>query len=77
MVDTWIDYFSPEGEDGKAKLNERDEHGMAAVHYAAKFNRLEILKKLHDNGAGNAKSLSLSLSLLSLSINFFSIQISH
>lgn len=53
MVDAWIEYVSPD----MGKLNERDEHGMAAVHYAAKFNRLRILKKLYNSGAG--KSLSL------------------
>ena len=43
------------GEDVHKKLNERDEHGMAPAHYAAKFNRFEILKQLHNSGAGKIK----------------------
>ena len=32
-------------------LNEKDAEGYTAVHYAAKFNRFEILKLLVDSGA--------------------------
>ena len=32
-------------------LNENDAEGYTAVHYAAKFNRFEILKLLVDSGA--------------------------
>ena len=62
MVDVWIEYVSPEGEDGRNKLNERDEHGMAPVHYAAKFNRLDNLRKLYTSGAGKSLSSPPSLS---------------
>ena len=30
----------------------KDSHGYAPVHYAAKFNRPEILRKLVEGGAG-------------------------
>ena len=61
VVTAWIEYFSQEGETDVSKLNERDGRGMAPVHYAAKFNRLRILKKLYNSGAGTSLSLSPSL----------------
>ena len=35
----------------KAELNALDKHGLAAMHYAAKFNRFTIMAKLIDEGA--------------------------
>ena len=52
IVDKWIHFLSGEGGEMTNKMNEKDEHGMAAIHYAAKFNRFQILVKLHKNGAG-------------------------
>ena len=34
----------------KKKVKFHDKHGFAPVHYAAKLNRLEILKHLHREG---------------------------
>ena len=53
IIDDWIDFLSTKrNEVRKSKLDEKDEHGMAAIHYAAKFNRYKILLKLCKNGAG-------------------------
>ena len=42
-VKKWLKY-------DKKRVKIRDKHGYAPVHYAAKFNRLEILRILHVNG---------------------------
>ena len=34
----------------KKRVRYRDKHGYAPVHYAAKFNHVEILEKLHKEG---------------------------
>ena len=53
-MDDWIAYLSTKSECVRNDtLNEKDEHGMAAIHYAAKFNHFVILVKLCENGAGN------------------------
>ena len=54
IVEEWIEFLSSK-EDGEmlSTMNERDEHGMAPIHYAAKFNRFKILVKLHEHCAGN------------------------
>ena len=43
LVNEWI---------GKCDLNALDADGYAAMHYAAKFNRLKIIELLESNGAG-------------------------
>ena len=42
-VKKWLEY-------DKKRVRVQDKHGYAPVHYAAKFNRLEILQMLHDEG---------------------------
>ena len=42
-VEEWLKY-------NNKRVRFRDKHGYAPVHYAAKFNRLEILKLLHEQG---------------------------
>lgn len=52
IIDDWIDFLSTKKDEvRRKKLDEKDEHGMAAIHYAAKFNRYKILVKLCDNRA--------------------------
>ena len=56
IVEEWIEFLaSQEDEEMLSTMNERDEHGMAAIHYAAKFNRFKILVRLHEHGAGKAQ----------------------
>ena len=58
IIDDWIDFLSTKGgEVRRRKLDEMDEYGMAAIHYAAKFNRYKILLKLCENGAGKQNHL--------------------
>ena len=45
-VEKWLKY-------DKKRVRIRDKHGYTPVHYAAKFNRLEILKMLYDGNAGD------------------------
>ena len=53
IVDDWIEFLlTKRAEQRRRKLDEKDEHGMAAIHYAAKFNRYITLVKLCKNGAG-------------------------
>ena len=53
IIEHWIDFLSSKKDEvRRRKLNEKDEHGMAAIHYAAKFNRCKILIKLYESGAG-------------------------
>ena len=53
VVDQWMEYLSTlENEVKKKRLNRKDDNGLAAIHYAAKFNRYDILVKLCENGAG-------------------------
>lgn len=37
----------------KKKINMRDEEGVTAMHYAARYNQYEIVKILQSYGAGN------------------------
>lgn len=37
----------------KKKINMRDEEGVTAMHYAARYNQYEIVRILHSFGAGN------------------------
>ena len=63
-VDKWIKFLSTIKDDEKKKiLNERDEYGMAAIHYAAKFNRYSILAKICRIGAGKYRLISDSTTL--------------
>ena len=56
IVEEWIEFLSSKGNEEMVNtMNERDEHGMAAIHYAAKFNRFKILVRLHEHCAGNAQ----------------------
>lgn len=50
MVDAHINYFL--GNNHIDRLNKRDTNGYAPIHYAAKFNRYDIMKKLI--GAGES-----------------------
>lgn len=60
IIDDWVDFLSTKKDEVKRrKLDEKDEHGMAAIHYAAKFNRYKILVKLCENGAGNLVTVLL------------------
>ena len=34
------------------EINEYDENGLNALHYAVKFNRLSIMDTLYEKGAG-------------------------
>jgi ankyrin repeat protein len=43
VVKEWLKY-------NKKRVKFRDKDGYAPVHYAAKLNRLEILKLLHEEG---------------------------
>lgn len=36
----------------KKKINMRDEEGVTAMHYAARYNQYEIVKILQSYGAG-------------------------
>ena len=57
IVDEWIQYLSSKEDEVLInKMNEKDEHGLAPIHYAAKFNRFKIVAKLHENGAGTSCS---------------------
>jgi len=47
IVDQWIKFLTSE-----SGLNALDSFGYAPLHYAAKFNRFKILKKLVEAGAG-------------------------
>lgn len=44
VVDNWLKY-------DKKRVRIQDKHGYTPVHYAAKFNRLEILRKLRETGS--------------------------
>ena len=49
---SWLERLSGRfGRDLEA-LNERDEEGYTALHYAARFNRLSIVQRLASSGAG-------------------------
>ena len=50
VVDAHIQYFLGRGQ--IEQLNKRDTNGYAPIHYAAKFNRYDIMKKLI--GAGES-----------------------
>lgn len=50
VVDAHINYFL--GNSHIDRLNKRDTKGYAPIHYAAKFNRFDIMKKLI--GAGES-----------------------
>lgn len=50
VVDAHIQYFLGKGQIDR--LNKRDTNGYAPIHYAAKFNRYDIMKKLI--GAGES-----------------------
>ena len=51
-----MEYLSTlENEVKNKKLNRKDDDGLAAIHYAAKFNRYDVLVKLCENGAGKQK----------------------
>ena len=39
-------------------LNQRDDEGYTALHYAARFNRLTIMQMLVTSGAGRSEKLS-------------------
>ena len=55
MVDEWIEYLKvyPEDEWGNKLIDECDwEEEMNAVHVAVIRNKVQILKKLADAGAG-------------------------
>ena len=41
-----------ESKDKNRQVKMKDSHGYAPVHYAAKFNRPEIMRILVDDGAG-------------------------
>ena len=47
-VDAHIKYYFRKGE--VEKLNKHDKNGYAPIHYAAKFNRYDIMKKLVTTG---------------------------
>ena len=72
-VDEWVEFLSTKKDDVKKKiLDKRDEYGMAAIHYAAKFNRYCILEKLCRIGAGKYRLISDSNTLpVILSHSFF------
>jgi ankyrin repeat protein len=46
-VEKWLEYDKLKK---FKRVRVQDKHGYAPVHYAAKFNRLEILKLLHTKG---------------------------
>ena len=48
VVEQWLSYNKQHSTDFHCQ--QRDEHGLAPVHYAAKFNHLEIMEKLVDTG---------------------------
>ena len=50
VVDSHINYFLGKGQ--VDRLNKRDTNGYAPIHYAAKFNRYDTMKKLI--GAGES-----------------------
>ena len=65
VVDQWMKYLSTLGDEVKRmKLDRKDDDGLAAIHYAAKFNRYDILEKLCENGAGKQKLETSSLILV-------------
>lgn len=50
IVEDWLALPS------ECHLNEKDSYGYTPLHYAAKFNRYSILKKLVEAGAGMRSS---------------------
>ena len=49
-IGRWVSYLKEHP--SKAHINERDEEGYTALHYATKYNHLQIMKTLVDNKAG-------------------------
>ena len=47
-MEKWLKY-------DKKRVRVQDKHGYTPVHYAAKFNRLEILKMLYEDGNAGIK----------------------
>ena len=41
-----------------SEYNRLDQHEMSALHYAAKYNRVQIIQKLLEYGAGELKNCS-------------------
>ena len=52
-VEKWLKY-------DKKMVRVQDKHGYAPVHYAVKFNRLEILQMLHKDGKAGKIYLACS-----------------
>lgn len=52
MVRAWLERLPRRFGSNIEVLNQRDEEGYTALHYAARFNRLNIIQMLVVSGAG-------------------------
>ena len=52
MIKRQLENCYRESKDKNRQVKMKDSHGYAPVHYAAKFNRPEIMRILVDDGAG-------------------------
>ena len=59
MVLSWLERLSGRFGGNVEVLNERDDEGCTALHYATRFNRLAIMQMLVGSGAGEKKWGSL------------------
>jgi len=54
--------------DSMSQINDVDDEGYTAMHYAARYNRVSVMEVLFAAGAG-ASSVSTSVSTLTMSLS--------